>query len=394
MIKNRMSTLVGICTLCILVMISCQKEPPRNSDYSASEYAELSKVLDLPQEVYDYSITMPGDVVVFGPDFAHIGQSNHQATLGRVIFYDELLSRNGTVSCGSCHIQSAGFADNKAGSEGFDGGVTPRNSLALGTAAVGLTNSYNGGFGKPDAIAKFSWDDSVHDMNQQTQNAIENPLEMGMTMESMVERLKSIAYYDILFNKAFGEDAINEENTLQAVSHFVNSITTNRSEFDRAMETAFADPFTDFPEFSAKENLGKELYLQNCASCHSAVHDFTVKAVGNNGLVMEYEDQGVGAVTNEPSDRGVFKIPFLRNIELSAPYMHDGSFATLEEVIDHYSDGIVSHPNLSEELKGTDGQAKRMNFSDNEKGALVAYLRTLTDYEMVADDRFSDPFRQ
>lgn len=389
---NKLLNLSAIILGCVMILSSCQKESTA-LHYSASEYEELSKNLNLPGELYNYSVNIPSHINIgsFSPvDPSQLNRANHTATLGRVLFYDELLSRNGTVSCGSCHVQSAGFAHNEALSEGFDGETTVRNSLALGTTAMGLTTSYGGSSGG-EALAGFSWDDSIHSMEEQTQAAIENPAEMGMTMEDMVERVKSIAYYDILFKKAFGEDEINEENLLTAITNFVNAISSNQSKFDEGLNQTF-NVNEVFANFSATENLGKSLYNSNCASCHGARHDFTVKAVANNGLDQVYEDKGKGGITGNSNDMGIFKVPFLRNIGLSGPYMHDGRFASLEEVVDFYSEDIKPHTNLSHELLGTNGQAKKMNFTDVEKTALVAYMETLTDEEMVKDQKFSSPF--
>ena len=376
----------------VLMLSSCQKESTA-VDYTANEYEELSKSLNLPGELHNYIVDVPehinaGAFFLIAP--IQLNKANHTATLGRVLFYDELLSRNGTVSCGSCHVQTAGFAHNEALSEGFDGETGTRNSLALGTTAMGLTTSY-GGSTEGEALAGFSWDDSVHSMEEQTQAAIENPSEMGMTMEAMVDRVKSIAYYDILFRKAFGENEINEENLLKAITQFVNSISSNESRFDEGMNQTL-NVNEDFANYTASENLGKSLYNTNCASCHGAKHDFTVKAVANNGLDQVYTDQGKGAKTGNSSDMAIFKVPFLRNIGLSGPYMHDGRFASLEEVVDFYSENVKEHLNLSPELRESNGQVKKMNFTEVQKTALVAYMETLTDQEMIKDEKFSIPF--
>ena len=217
----------------VLMLSSCQKESTA-VDYTANEYEELSKSLNLPGELHNYIVDVPEHInagAFFPIAPIQLNKANHKATLGRVLFYDELLSRNGTVSCESCHVQTAGFAHNEALSQGFDGENGTRNSLALGTTAMGLTTSY-GGSTEGEALAGFSWDDSVHSIEEQTQAAIENPSEMGMTIEAIVERVKSIAYYDILFRKAFGENEINEENLLKAITQFVNSISSNESRFD------------------------------------------------------------------------------------------------------------------------------------------------------------------
>lgn len=391
---NRILNLSAMALGCMMLFASCQKES-QVLHYSASEYEELSKNLNLPGELFNYSVNVPshigGGIVGGAVDPSRLNTANHIATLGRVLFYDELLSRNGTVSCGSCHVQTSGFAHNEPLSEGFDGETGTRNSLALGTTAMGLTTSYGGGSFGGAALAGFSWDDSIHSMEEQTKAAIENPAEMGMTMEDMVDRVKSIAYYDILFKKAFGEDEINEDNLLMAISNFVNAISSNQSKFDQGLEIN-SNANQPFSNFTAQENIGKELYNNNCSSCHGTKHDFTVKSVANNGLDLIYADKGKGEKTGNSADNGVFKVPFLRNIALSGPYMHDGRFSSLEEVVDFYSEGIQPHTNLNPLLRNGNGQAKRMNFNDSEKEALVAYLETLTDEEMVKDVKFSTPF--
>tara|TARA_B110000046_G_scaffold46773_1_gene51838 strand:- start:2833 stop:4017 length:1185 start_codon:yes stop_codon:yes gene_type:complete len=389
---NKLFNHSAILLCAVLMLSSCQKESTA-VDYTANEYEELSKSLNLPGELHNYTVDVPAHINIssFSPIAPiQLNKANHTATLGRVLFYDELLSRNGTVSCGSCHVQTAGFAHNEALSEGFDGQTGTRNSLALGTTAMGLTTSY-GGSTEGEALAGFSWDDSVHSMEEQTQAAIENPSEMGMTMEDMVDRVKSIAYYDILFRKAFGENEINEENLLNAITQFVNAISSNESRFDEGMNQTL-NVNEDFANYTASENLGKTLYNTNCASCHGAKHDFTVKAVANNGLDQVYTDQGKGAKTGNSSDMAIFKVPFLRNIGLSGPYMHDGRFGSLEEVVDFYSENVKEHLNLSPELRESNGQVKKMNFTEVQKTALVAYMETLTDQEMIKDEKFSIPF--
>ncbi len=132
--------------------------------------------------------------------------------------------------------------------------------------------------------------------------------------------------------------------------------------------------------------------MHNCSRCHSTDHRLSAKAIANNGLDLVYEDKGVGARTGFSKENGVFKVPFLRNVELTAPYMHDGRFETIRDVINHYSEGIANHPNLDSNLNdGT--KSKKMNFTEEEKNALEAYLLTLTDEELMADVRFSDPFK-
>jgi cytochrome c peroxidase len=165
----------------------------------------------------------------------------------------------------------------------------------------------------------------------------------------------------------------------------------------------------DFPNFSVQENRGKALFLSNCAGCHKQGRDahFVAIAPANNGLDADYKntDGGVGNITFSATDIGRFKSPSLRNVEVTAPYMHDGRFDTLEKVVDHYSKGVKPHPNLDERMRqvnpaplaaapsGPEVTPRHLNFTDSEKAALVAFLKTLTDHKFLSDPKFSDPFQ-
>ncbi len=358
-------------------------------DYTDEEYAIISKRLNLPLGVFEYSTNFENNFFVnhLGEEDIKSRRGNHKATLGRVLFYDAKLSINESISCASCHKQDLAFSDDVAFSEGFDGELTIRNSLALGNT-IGFETAYGGGAGR----SLFSWDESNQDISSQSKAAILSEIEMGLNMSTLVDRIKKDEAYPILFRKTYGDENIMEHRVLEAIEEFVNSIVSAESKFDHESMKSNGDIFSNFAGYTTEENLGKELYLQNCANCHSFDHMFTSKAVANNGLDMEYEDKGVGARTSNPAKNGVFKVPFLRNIELTGPYMHDGRFKTLREVIDHYSEGIVNHPNLDFQLK-KGNQPKRMNFTENQKQALEAYLKTLTDENLLADVRFSDPFK-
>lgn len=379
----------------LILMQSCGEEVKSTfTDYTEEEYALLSERLDLPLGIFEYNVEF--DEAFFnnnlGQGNIQSRRSNHKATLGRVLFYDKLLSANESVSCASCHKQELAFADDVAFSEGFDGGATTRNSLPLGNT-IGFEASYGGGDSFSSQRAQFSWDESNADIASQSKAAITSEVEMGMHMNEAVTRVRQQSYYGVLFEKAYGDKNILEHRVLEAIEEFVNSIVSSNSKFDHESMKADGAVNSEFSGYSTSENRGKNLYLDNCASCHSADHKFTEIATANNGLELYYEDQGVGEHNSSPSKRGVFKVPFLRNIELSGPYMHDGRFATLDEVIDHYSDGIVNHENLHENLKTNTGSPKSLNFTDLQKEDLKAYLLTLTDYEMIADVKFSDPFK-
>lgn len=398
------------CLFSILVT-SCADDVDRTIvGYSADEYAILSQHLNLPEGLHEYGKDqgsfvgmehMPSNGNIFGTEDIIL---NYQATLGRVLFYDTRLSINDKVSCASCHQQQLAFADNVELSVGFDGELSLRNSLPLGNT-VGFDLAYGGGsfaegniIGNFGPIALFGWDESNINISSQSSAAITSTVEMGMhDVDDVISKIKNDPSYEILFRKAFGTNSIDADRMLSALDKFVNSISSNNSRFDKAAPAMDGGQFTelinDFDDFTNSENNGKLLYLQNCASCHSMAHSFTARARANNGLDVIYEDNGVGKHTGLQHDNGVFKVPFLRNIELTAPYMHDGRFASLDEVIDFYSEGIQQHENLDEFLKDASGAAKQLNFSGKEKADLKAYLLTLTDEELISDPKWSDPFK-
>ena len=178
---------------------------------------------------------------------------------------------------------------------------------------------------------------------------------------------------------------------LTAIQAFVSSIGCFKTRYDEQLIVYNGNEIVNFEAFTAQENQGKTLYNTNCASCHNlgAVASSIGIVAANNGLDQSSLDGGIGALSNNPDEVGHFKVPLLRNIELTGPYMHDGRFAKLEQVVEHYSSGIKNHPNLHENLI-----VGGMGFNEIEKQALVAFLETLTDTESLAAVRYSDPFKQ
>lgn len=373
-------------SICLGVLLlgfsSCLKDKQELQSYSYTddEFAVLAQYFDLPNPVFDYGNSQDlffHERPVFNSHFEiENNRLNHLATLGRVLFYEDKISKNNTVSCASCHLQERAFADPQPLSEGFDGKLTLRNSLSLGNLR-GYSNS------------RFFWDERAGSVHEQTMMTMQDDIEMGADLAELPGKLDTEAYR-ILFRKAFGSEEINSHLIATALESFVNSLNSNNSHFDRAMMDHGMNTWNDFSSFSSRENEGKSLYQNNCASCHGSNPAFPARNIANNGLDLLYSDVGVGAITHNTADNGKFKVPILRNIALTAPYMHDGRFATLEEVIDHYSTGINNHPNLDPELLDWNGP-KRFNFTDSEKEALVAFLNTLTDNEFVNDIRFADP---
>ncbi len=350
--------------------------------YTDAEYGILSQDLELPE--------LPDNYIGFGNSFVR----NAPPTLGRVLFYDKNLSKDRSVSCASCHKQELAFSDDEAFSRGIEGNQTDRNSLSLASFS-NFQEYYSSAL---FSSTKFFWDERVETLHEQMMQTIPNNKEMGMDLAEMVERIKEKEYYQILYDKAFQEKEITVDNVLIAIESFVNSITSRQSKFDGGWNGF--DSSRDFPNFTAAENIGKNLFRNNCASCHA----FSIapafgsefsnsKTVANNGLDLEYTDKGVGEFTEDPTDYGKFKIPGMRNIALTGPYMHDGRFSTLEEVVDFYNDGMADHPNLDEEFRNLDGSVKKLGLTDDEKSALVAFLHTLTDPSVLEDVKWSNPFK-
>lgn len=313
---------------------------------------------------------------------------DHKAFLGRVLFYDKRLSADNSKSCASCHKQEKAFADDKPLSDGIHGQKTARNSMPLANMAFA-------------ADGKFFWDMRESTLRDTVLRPIENPLEMGMDLEQLPEKLSQQPYYAELFETAFGSPEITEETISEGLSTFLNSMVSGTTKFDRAQ-------FIGRRHFSALERLGETLFMgkAGCAQCHSApFFDNTIAT--NNGLDIYSEDEGMASHTKKESDRGFFKTPTLRNVALTAPYMHDGRFKTLDDVVDHYNKKIQPHDELDETLRLSDSvttpwestkveqrQTVQLDLSEQERDALVAFMETLTDHKLIQDKRFSDPFKR
>jgi cytochrome c peroxidase len=304
------------------------------------------------------------------------------ATLGRVLFYDTRLSANNSISCSSCHQPEHGFSDPRPLSTGFEGGLTDRNSMGLTSAKFYPRGS-------------FFWDERAATLEDQVLQPIQNSVEMGMTLPALVTKLSAETYYAQLFTAAFGNATITSDRISRALAQFVRSIVSSNTKYDAGVASNFAN-------FTAEENLGRQIFTgqvgnATCLACHGT-DNFVPGNLNNNGIENPSIDRGVGAITGNPADNGKFKTNSLRNIGLTAPYMHDGRFATLEQVVEFYNSGVTAHPNLSAPLRNPPGspgagQPRRLNLTAAQKSALVAFLNTLTDTTVTTDPRFADPFR-
>lgn len=322
------------------------------------------------------------------------------ATLGRVLFYDKRLSQNNTIACASCHLQSHAFADPRRFSRGFNGGHTRRNAMGLANLSFTRLRGSQPG---------FFWDERAPTLEAQVLMPIQDGIEMGMELTALEQKLQQISYYPALFEAAFGSSKITRDRIAKAVAQFMRSMVSFDSKFDRAAaSTAGEDYEQDFADFTTEENLGKSLFINGvgqvaeigCAHCHIPP-TFGMPKSFNNGLALKYVDQGLGSRDVPPNDpfsennNGKFKAPTLRNIAITAPYMHDGRFETLEEVIEHYSSGVHPHENVAiafAQGEDDDKQTSGFQLTARQKAALVAFLKTLTDDRFIADPRFSNPF--
>ena len=377
--------LLSILLITLFLFSSCKDEKldVTYERYAPEDYAILSESLNLPNDLLDYSFVFPKYY-----NSRTLAMDSDLATLGRVMFYDNNLSEDRNISCASCHKQELAFADDHALSPGVNNRMTSRNSLALGSVL-----NFAEYYGDPaNNRIPFFWDNRANSVQEQTRQTFANEDEMNMPMDKVMERVNEAKYYQVLFKEAFGDEQVTEDRILDAVSEFVNSMSTYQSKYDHELDKHYQDNFSivniegvQFSGFTAEENIGKDLYVSNCGNCHGRVNGFPGKLSANNGLEMDYSDKGI-------NDQSKFKVPTLRNIALTGPYMHDGRFNTLEEVVEHYSEGIVNHPSLDSELRNG-SQPKHFNFSADEKAALIAFLHTFTDENMLVDERYADPFK-
>ena len=291
------------------------------------------------------------------------------ATLGRVLFYDTRLSANNQTACASCHFQDMGFSDSGASSVGFAGLTTRRTSMGLANLR----------YFQPD---QFFWDTRADSLEDLILLPIQDHIEMGSTLDGVVAELSATSFYPTLFTNAFGTPEVTAERIAMAVSQFLRSMVSYQSKYDEGVPLNFSN-------FTAQEEFGRQLFEVSslrCGLCHTTETQILL-GPRNNGLDIVYEDNGLGEITGNPFDDGLFKPPTLRNIAVTGPYMHDGRFATLTEVIEHYSSGVQPHPNLDGFLP-----PGGFNLNATQKAALIAFLNTLTDNQFMTDEKFSDPF--
>lgn len=284
--------------------------------------------------------------------------------LGRKLFYDGRLSRNGQFPCSSCHEQRAAFATfDHDFSHGFNNQFTTRNAPTLQNLAW---------------QSSFHWDGKFHDLPAQARSPLTAPNEMAADVDSVIRVLKMDKQYPKLFAKAFGTKGINEDRMFKALAQFTGMMVSADSKYDQ-MKKGKA-------EFNSSEEHGYQLYQQHCQSCHPEPL-FTDNSFRNNGLEVDpyHNDMGRMTITGLSSDSLKFRVPSLRNVGVSQPFMHDGRFYSLQSVVEHYTKGIVKGPTLDSIL------LKPIILSPREKYDLVLFLYTLTDSAFISNPLYRNP---
>ena len=306
--------------------------------------------------------------------------TTEKVALGRMLFYEPKLSKGEIQSCASCHQQKDGFSDLNRFSKGVDGHVGNRQAMPI----VNLAWHNNG----------FFWDGRSPNLREQALRPIQDPIEMNETLPNVITKLKADKRYVDQFTKAFADAAINENNIGLALEQFMLTMVSKDAKYDK-FEAGTV-------QLSAAEERGRQIFFTEfdplgnkkggeCFHCHGG-HNFTNDEYMNNGLDAESEmtDLGRMTVTFAEDDKAKFKTPTLRNIEFTAPYMHDGRFKTLEEVVDHYNEHTKNSPTL-EFLMQYNIQPGGLGLSVGDKADLVAFLKTLSDPTFLENKSFSAP---
>ena len=295
--------------------------------------------------------------------------TNAGATLGRALFYDQRLSHDDGTSCASCHKQANGFSDPDQFSEGFDGGLTTRHSMALA----------NNAYYRP---GKYFWDERAATLEAQVLQPIQNSVEMGSTMAEVRGKLAATSFYPQLFQQAFGSTEITDDKISKALSQFVRSMVSYNSKFDQAVAAGSPQSPNYAAVFTQQEQLGATIFHLNgqCSGCHKT-NEQVLDTTHNIGL-------DASNAATDGAGNGKFKAPSLRNAEVRGKFMHDGRFSSLEEVVQFYSSGIKANPFLDPALRPSNGNT----FTPTERAALVAFLKTFTDNTFLTSSLFSDPF--
>ncbi len=351
----------GIMFSFVLYLIACQKE--EQPKYDSTAYILDYGTFPAPNLPADNALT------------------KEKVLLGRMLFYEKKLSGNNTQACADCHLQAFAFSDTATFSLGIRGQRGKRQAMSI--------------FNMAWHDNEFFWDGRAHLLRDQALKPIQDALEMDEKLENVITKLNASTAYKNQFYRAFESYEIDATKISLALEQFMMTIVSNNSKYDRYL--AGKETLT------AEEERGRALFFQefnpffpnksgaDCAHCHSG-DNFENDQYMNNGLDTDAEMKDIGRenVTKLPEDKAKFKVPSLRNLALTAPYMHDGRFRTLEEVVDHYNQGLKPSSTLDGALE--QNRPTGLQLSTTDKVALVSFLKTLTDTQLTTDKRYSSPF--
>lgn len=341
-------TVIWILVMCFLLLYACSK----NKDEQIAPQIKFEQPANFPSPFYQFEgnpLTLKG------------------FELGKKLFYDVRLSADKSVSCGSCHQQFAAFAhlDHNV-SHGVNNCLGKRNAPVL----------FNLAWQK-----EFFWDGGAKNLEISPLNAISDPCEMATDVNTIVAFLNQTQPYPQMFKTAFGNATANSQNMLRALAQFMATMVSANSKYDKVMRNPAQNSFT------TDELAGYELFKKNCSGCHSEPL-FTDLSYRNTGLDLVSIDEGRKHITEQQNDLGKFRVPTLRNIELSGPYMHDGRFTSLAQVLEHYNSGVKPASNLDGMLQ-QDGKLG-IALSPTQKQQIISFLKTLTDDEFINNKQFSE----
>ena len=338
-----------------LFLVSCSEEDTDNGYEAIVENDTLSiEIPDyFPEVTYNFEANPP---------------TEKGFELGKKLFYDGKLSSDGVVSCGFCHIQDFSFTHHThIVSHGVNGALGTRNAQPLQNMIF---------------MNEFTWDGAAESLDAQPIIPITAEVEMNESFSNIIDKLQADEEYPQLFAEAFENGEVNTDNMLKAISQFLVMMVSADSKYDKILKN-------EGSQFTAEEEAGKVLFDQKCATCHAGVL-FTDQSYRNNGLPIdpEYDDEGRSRITGLQADKYKFKVPSLRNIQITYPYMHDGRFQTLAQVLDHYDSGMVVTENLDPVFQQNENLG--ISLTEDEKQKIIAFLETLTDDNFLLDDRFAE----
>lgn len=364
--RNAIDYLVTISLIC-MVTSGCKKDKTLSNPLLAIPYDPTPALIETPTDYPAMEVPSDNQLTVEGIE------------LGRHLFYDPLLSADYTMSCSSCHLPKGNFSDNLAVSVGIDGIAGGRSSMPLLDVAFANDGLF--------------WDGRSANLEDQALLPVEDSIELHNTWSEVLQRLVLHKDYPKRFRRAFGiehPDEITKALAAKALAQFERSlVSTGTSKYDRFVRGEVDLTDEEYLGYILFFDLDPEVTDAECAHCHNAPL-FTINEYRNNGIdsvpdLQSFSDRGRGAQTGNALDNGKFKIPTLRNIALSAPYMHDGRFTTLEEVIEHYNSGGHFRENL-------DPLLHPLRLQDDEKEAIILFLHTLTDTAFVQNPIIQNPF--